>query len=103
MLSTDEAESSVSEESDLEEMGKNLENMLANKKTTEQVCFFLLYSIIIISRVFYCYGKSIKKLVIEPQSEETTKFWIKPTKNLRHHVTSYRRYRLYILVIYLFT
>lgn len=37
MLSTDEAESSVSEESDLEEMGKNLENMLANKKTTEQV------------------------------------------------------------------
>ncbi|KPJ21250.1 Transcription initiation factor TFIID subunit 1 [Papilio machaon] len=37
VLSTDEAESSVSEESDLEEMGKNLENMLANKKTTEQV------------------------------------------------------------------
>ncbi|KAI8436016.1 hypothetical protein MSG28_004148, partial [Choristoneura fumiferana] len=36
VLSTDEAESSVSEESDLEEMGKNLENMLANKKTTEQ-------------------------------------------------------------------
>lgn len=46
MLSTDEAESSVSEESDLEEMGKNLENMLANKKTTEQVKFlFLIYSI----------------------------------------------------------
>lgn len=41
VLSTDEAESSVSEESDLEEMGKNLENMLANKKTTEQVCFKL--------------------------------------------------------------
>lgn len=39
VLSTDEAESSVSEESDLEEMGKNLENMLANKKTTEQVNF----------------------------------------------------------------
>ncbi|XP_032518850.2 transcription initiation factor TFIID subunit 1 isoform X1 [Danaus plexippus] len=37
VLSTDEAESSVSEESDLEEMGKNLENMLANKKTTEQL------------------------------------------------------------------
>lgn len=39
VLSTDEAESSASEESDLEEMGKNLENMLANKKTTEQVFF----------------------------------------------------------------
>lgn len=39
VLSTDEAESSVSEESDLEEMGKNIENMLANKKTTEQVSF----------------------------------------------------------------
>lgn len=39
VLSTDEAESSVSEESDLEEMGKNIENMLANKKTTEQVKF----------------------------------------------------------------
>ncbi|XP_052759562.1 transcription initiation factor TFIID subunit 1 isoform X2 [Galleria mellonella] len=37
VLSTDEAESSVSEESDLEEMGKNIENMLANKKTTEQL------------------------------------------------------------------
>ncbi|XP_061713687.1 transcription initiation factor TFIID subunit 1 [Cydia pomonella] len=37
VLSTDEAESSVSEESDMEEMGKNLENMLANKKTTEQL------------------------------------------------------------------
>lgn len=42
VLSTDEAESSASEESDLEEMGKNLENMLANKKTTEQVHIYPL-------------------------------------------------------------
>jgi transcription initiation factor TFIID subunit 1 len=38
VLSTDdEDESTASEESDLEEMGKNLENMLANKKTSSQV------------------------------------------------------------------
>lgn len=37
VLSTDEGESTASEESDLEEMGKNLENMLANKKTSEQL------------------------------------------------------------------
>lgn len=37
LLSTDEDESSVSEESDLEELGKNLENMLANKKTSTQL------------------------------------------------------------------
>lgn len=37
VLSTDEGESTVSEESDLEELGKNLENMLANKKTSEQL------------------------------------------------------------------
>ncbi|KAJ2946083.1 hypothetical protein O0L34_g5002 [Tuta absoluta] len=37
VLSTDEAESSASEESDIDEMAKNIENMLANKKTTEQL------------------------------------------------------------------
>ncbi|KPU79562.1 uncharacterized protein Dana_GF17182, isoform D [Drosophila ananassae] len=37
VLSTDEAESSASEESDLEELGKNLENMLSNKKTSTQL------------------------------------------------------------------
>ncbi|XP_055377436.1 transcription initiation factor TFIID subunit 1 [Condylostylus longicornis] len=38
ILSTDEDEdSSASEESDIEEMGKNLENMLANKKTSTQL------------------------------------------------------------------
>ncbi|XP_017847616.1 transcription initiation factor TFIID subunit 1 isoform X2 [Drosophila busckii] len=37
ILSTDEDESSASEESDLEELGKNLENMLANKKTSTQL------------------------------------------------------------------
>ncbi|XP_026317517.1 transcription initiation factor TFIID subunit 1 isoform X2 [Hyposmocoma kahamanoa] len=37
VLSTDEAESSASEESDIEDMAKNIENMLANKKTTEQL------------------------------------------------------------------
>lgn len=37
VLSTDEGESTVSEESDLEELGKNLENMLANKKTSIQL------------------------------------------------------------------
>ncbi|XP_065085735.1 transcription initiation factor TFIID subunit 1-like isoform X2 [Ochlerotatus camptorhynchus] len=37
ILSTDEGESTASEESDLEELGKNLENMLANKKTSTQL------------------------------------------------------------------
>lgn len=37
VLSTDEDESTASEESDLEEMGKNLENLLVNKKTSSQV------------------------------------------------------------------
>lgn len=37
VLSTDEGETTASEESDLEELGKNLENMLANKKTSSQV------------------------------------------------------------------
>ncbi|XP_070491239.1 transcription initiation factor TFIID subunit 1 [Chironomus tepperi] len=37
VLSTDDEESEISEESDLEEMGKNLENMLVNKKTSSQV------------------------------------------------------------------
>lgn len=37
ILSTDEGESTATEESDLEELGKNLENMLANKKTSTQL------------------------------------------------------------------
>ena len=37
MLSTDE-ESTSGEDSDFEEMGKNIESMLANKKTSSQVC-----------------------------------------------------------------
>lgn len=36
VLSTDE-NSSSGEDSDFEEMGKNIENMLANKKTSSQV------------------------------------------------------------------
>ena len=36
VLSTDEASSS-GEDSDLDDLGKNLENMLANKKTSSQV------------------------------------------------------------------
>lgn len=36
MLSTDE-DSSSGEDSDLDDLGKNLENMLANKKTSSQV------------------------------------------------------------------
>ena len=36
VLSTDE-DSSSGDESDLEEMGKNIESMLANKKTSSQV------------------------------------------------------------------
>lgn len=39
MLSTDEGESFDEEDcSDIEEMGKNIENMLSNKKTSTQVC-----------------------------------------------------------------
>ena len=37
VLSTDE-ESTSGEDSDFEEMGKNIESMLANKKTSSQVC-----------------------------------------------------------------
>jgi len=38
VLSTDE-DSSSADESDFEEMGKNLESMLANKKTSSQVTY----------------------------------------------------------------
>lgn len=37
VLSTDEGESSEEDNSDIEELGKNLETMLANKKTSTQV------------------------------------------------------------------
>ncbi|XP_016841601.1 transcription initiation factor TFIID subunit 1 [Nasonia vitripennis] len=37
VLSTDEGESSVEDSSDIEEMGKNIENMLSNKKTSAQL------------------------------------------------------------------
>lgn len=37
VLSTDEGESSDEDSSDIEEMGKNIENMLANKKTSTQL------------------------------------------------------------------
>lgn len=66
VLSTDEAESSVSEESDLEEMGKNLENMLANKKTTEQVNFLnsIFYTYLKISSTNVCKKKYLRKSYI---------------------------------------
>lgn len=42
LLSTDEGESFDEEDcSDIEEMGKNIENMLSNKKTSTQVCLYL--------------------------------------------------------------
>jgi hypothetical protein len=41
VLSTDEGESSDEDSSDIEEMGKNIENMLANKKTSTQVSYRL--------------------------------------------------------------
>ena len=37
VLSTDEGESSEEDISDIEEMGKNIENMLSNKKTSSQL------------------------------------------------------------------
>lgn len=37
VLSTDEGESSEEDSSDIEEMGKNIENMLSNKKTSTQL------------------------------------------------------------------
>lgn len=41
VLSTDEGESSEEDsDEDIEEMGKNIENMLANKKTSTQVRIF---------------------------------------------------------------
>lgn len=42
VLSTDE-ESTSGEDSDFEEMGKNIESMLANKKTSSQVCVGHMY------------------------------------------------------------
>lgn len=41
VLSTDEGESSDEDSSDIEEMGKNIENMLSNKKTSTQVLLFI--------------------------------------------------------------
>lgn len=47
VLSTDEGESSEDEsDEDIEEMGKNIENMLANKKTSTQVIGFCFEHII---------------------------------------------------------
>lgn len=50
LLSTDEGESFDEEDcSDIEEMGKNIENMLSNKKTSTQVytlIYFGIYSIV---------------------------------------------------------
>lgn len=44
LLSTDEGESFDEEDcSDIEEMGKNIENMLSNKKTSTQVCVLIVY------------------------------------------------------------
>ena len=45
VLSTDEASSS-GEDSDLDDLGKNLENMLANKKTSSQVLLYYTNSCI---------------------------------------------------------
>lgn len=51
VLSTDEGSSSDND-SDFEEMGKNLESMLSNKKTSSQVIVVLLgYSVLNISRL----------------------------------------------------
>lgn len=48
LLSTDEGESFDEEDcSDIEEMGKNIENMLSNKKTSTQVCLMYLCKIVI--------------------------------------------------------
>lgn len=45
VLSTDEGESSDEEDgSDIEEMGKNIENMLANKKTSMQVYIYIFFN-----------------------------------------------------------
>jgi len=47
LLSTDEGESFDEEDcSDIEEMGKNIENMLSNKKTSTQVCTLIFSEIL---------------------------------------------------------
>ena len=47
VLSTDEGSSSEEEnDSDMEEKGKYIENILANKKTSTQVCYISLYVLI---------------------------------------------------------
>lgn len=54
MLSTDEGESSDEDSSDIEEMGKNIENMLANKKTSTQVFYIerlLLLKVTMMERI----------------------------------------------------
>lgn len=61
MLSTDEGSSSDND-SDFEEMGKNLESMLSNKKTSSQVIVVLLgYSDLNFSRLV----TSLKILVMD--------------------------------------
>lgn len=51
VLSTDEGESSEEDNSDIEELGKNLETMLANKKTSTQVCFLLAFDFILVTTI----------------------------------------------------
>ena len=62
VLSTDE-ESSSDEGSDIDELGKNLESMLANKKTSMQVSLLLLltiYHVICVMRLRRIWALSIR-------------------------------------------
>ena len=64
VLSTDE-ESSSDEGSDIDELGKNLESMLANKKTSMQVSLQLLltiYHVICVMRLRRIWTLSIPKI-----------------------------------------
>lgn len=55
VLSTDEGESSDEDSSDIEEMGKNIENMLSNKKTSTQVFLPVINTHKLIKYIYFLY------------------------------------------------
>lgn len=81
VLSTDEGESSEDEsDEDIEEMGKNIENMLANKKTSTQVGKNILPTCISTDNFFLVQlslereeqeRQELRKMIMEGEKERT--------------------------------
>ena len=96
VLSTDE-ESSSDEGSDIDELGKNLESMLANKKTSMQVSLQLLltiYPVICVMRLRRMWALSIQPKIpviwLVHQMERTISVW--SDRNIRDHLWRWSTY-----------